>query len=454
MTGHPDRVRSTASGIDWPAVPSEPGALLLSAQFELGQTQWWPPEALRRAQFRQLGLLLRHAAETVPFYRERLAAAGFRAQVPVTPELFAAIPIVTRSEIQAQGEALYSGSVPAAHGAIGRGQTSGSTGRPINYINTAVTRLFWQAFNLRDQLWHERDLSATLATIRPYIDEGEQAGWGPSIDLVYASGKSVLLNIGRHDFDEQLDWLRRHAPVYLVSNAYNVYGLARRSLERGLTLPGLREARCYGGTFPDETRAVVRRAWNALLTDTYTAEEVGHIALQCPGRDTYHVQSESLIVEVLDARGRPCRTGEIGRVVLTTLHNYAMPLVRYDIGDYAEVGAPCPCGRGLPVLTRILGRQRNILTLPDGSQRWPSFPSGKWSHVAPVRQVQLVQKSRKQVVARVVADRELTAEEEREFLHAIEKCLGHPFAMALERVAEIPRSASYKFEDFVSEVSA
>jgi phenylacetate-coenzyme A ligase PaaK-like adenylate-forming protein len=61
-------------------------------------------------------------------------------------------------------------------------------------------------------------------------------------------------------------------------------------------------------------------------------------------------------VEVLDEEGRPCAPGETGRVVATSLNNFAMPLIRYETGDTAEVGAPCPCGRGLPVLTRIMGR--------------------------------------------------------------------------------------------------
>src|SRR5262249_57510260 len=106
------------------------------------------------------------------------------------------------------------------------------------------------------------------------------------------------------------------------------------------------------------------------------------------------VQSENLLLEVLDERGRPCGPGETGRVVVTTLHNFAMPLIRYAIGDYATVGPPCPCGRGLPVLTRIMGRARNMLTLPDGKQIWPYFAGENLSGLAPTRQYQLVQTSR------------------------------------------------------------
>ena len=77
----------------------------------------------------------------------------------------------------------------------------------------------------------------------------------------------------------------------------------------------------------------------------YSSQEVGYIALQCPENESYHIQAENVLVEILDDDGLPCEPGEVGRVVVTALHNLATPLLRYDIGDYAEVGSPCSCGR-------------------------------------------------------------------------------------------------------------
>jgi phenylacetate-CoA ligase len=130
-------------------------------------------------------------------------------------------------------------------------------------------------------------------------------------------------------------------------------------MARGIRFPRLREVRTSGEPVGATTRQLCRDAWNVPVTDVYAAAEAGCIALQCPGSEHYHVQSESVLVEVLDGWNRACAPGTVGRVVVTTLQNFAMPLVRYDIGDLAEVGAPCPCGRGLPVLTRIAGRVRD-----------------------------------------------------------------------------------------------
>ena len=88
----------------------------------------------------------------------------------------------------------------------------------------------------------------------------------------------------------------------------------------------------------------------------YTCQEAGYLALQCPDYPHFHVQSENVLLEVVDDVGQPCGPGEVGRVLITSLNNFATPLIRYELGDYAEVGAPCPCGRGLPVLKRIMGR--------------------------------------------------------------------------------------------------
>jgi phenylacetate-CoA ligase len=186
------------------------------------------------------------------------------------------------------------------------------------------------------------------------------------------------------------------------------------------------------------------------LTDGYSAQETGPIAFQCPDHPHYHVMSESLIVEVLDDQNQPCQPGETGRVVITTLANFASPLIRYEIGDYAEVGGSCPCGRGLPVLTRILGRTRNLLVLPDGSRIWPRLSLSRLPTVAPVSQVQMVQIDTETLELRVVADTPLAEPDLAALRDYIAGRLDHPFAVRVKQVDAIPRAKSGKFEDFLS----
>jgi phenylacetate-CoA ligase len=329
--------------------------------------------------------------------------------------------------------------------------TSGSTGRPITYYVTELAQLFWRAYTLRDHLWHQRDLSGKLAAIRTGVEQHVISGWGVATDAAFETGPLATLNIGA-DIDTQLAWLRAEDPDYILSYSSNLRAVAAQALARGTRLSRLREVRVFGEALPADLRDLCRRAWNVPVVDNYSAQEVGYVALQCPGHEHYHVQAENLIVEILDDHGAPCEPGQTGRVVVTTLHNFAMPLIRYALGDYAEAGTACECGRGLPVIRRIMGRERNLLTLPDGRRRWPSYPSDKWAHVAPVGQLQMVQKSRHEILLRIVASRELTPEEKQTLIETLQACLGHPFHMDIEQVTRIPRAANFKYEDFVSEI--
>lgn len=441
-------LKSTVAGVEWPGIPSPEGAALLALQYQMEQSQWWPREKLDARQFGQLREILSHAAKTVPFYRARLTAAGIDPSREIDPAAFARLPQLTRRDIQRQGAALMSQASPPAHGQFVEHLTSGSVGEPLRVYGTQLDTMFWLAQTLRDHLWHQRDFGGKLCVIRSRVNDGERSGWGPATDVLFDTGPGAMLNI-RAEPAHQLEWLQRHDPTYLLSHPTNLRELARLSLRQGVKLPRLKEVRSFGETLPQDLRALCREAWNASLTDVYSAEEVGYIALQCPEHEHYHIQSEHLLVEVLDDQGRACGPGEIGRVVVTTLHNFAMPLIRYALSDYAEVGAPCDCGRGLPVLTRILGRSRNMLTLPDGRRFWPSFPVMRYS-AASIRQLQIIQHTRARVEARFVAERGLLPEEEQALVTAIHDAFGYPFAVTLTQVSEIARSAGMKCEDMIS----
>ncbi len=132
-----------------------------------------------------------------------------------------------------------------------------------------------------------------------------------------------------------------------------------------------------------------------------------------------------------------------------------MPLIRYDIGDYAEVGAPCPCGRGLPVIKRIYGRRQNMLVLPGGEERWPLLSSDDIRHLrqlAPISQYQFAQKYLEHLELRLVGERAFTAEEKGKLGTWVQEKFAYPFAVTITELDSLPRTRAGKFEDFVSEI--
>ena len=431
-------------------------ATILALQYQLDESQWWPAETLLEAQLRQLELLVGHAARSVPFYRERLGFLGGAKPGALTPEVFAEIPVLTRRDIQDAGGNLVSRSIPKDHGKARDIRTSGSTGRPIKVKGSGVTALFFEALNLRYHLWHGRNFSGTVACIRNLsgaLAKAAESGVGRPWVPGYRSGPMYFLDITR-SVAEQLDWLVEKNPHYLLTFPTNLAALLRLSEESGVKPRKLRQVSTMSEVLDPAVREACDRVWQASISDAYSSEEVGLIAIQCPEHNHYHAQAESLYLEVLDEDGKPCGPGETGRIVLSDLHNFATPLIRYEIGDYAEVGDACSCGRGLPVLNRIVGRVRNMLTLPSGDRFWPSFPEDKMMPIAPIRQFQIIQHDLQRVEAKLVPERPLTDGEVAAMRAFLIGCLKHDFTLDIVLVDEIPRPPGGKYEDFMSKVGA
>jgi phenylacetate-CoA ligase len=452
-------MRSHLGGIEWPAIPSQRGALLLSLLYQFDKTQWWPAQRMIEHQLQQLLQLLRHAYATVPFYRQRFDAIGFRPGARLTLTDFCNLPLLTRRDIQNAGTDLRSTAVPGDFGGIVEMQTSGSTGEPVKLSSTGLDQLLWEVITLRDHHWHERDLFGKLASIRVFHQGGSEPpdgtladNWGAPTSEIYATGPMVLLSLGT-DIGTQARWLMRHEPDYLLTYPTNLAALIAHFRVRKEHLRRLRAVRTIGETVTPALRAACLDDWGVPLTDLYSSQELGYIALQCPVSGQYHVMAESILVEIIDADGQRCQPGEIGRLVVSKLHNYATPVIRYELRDYAEVGAPCPCGRGLPTLARILGRSRNMLTLPTGEQRWPLVGFNRYREIAPIRQYQLIQRTLQDIEARFVVDRPLGGDEEERLAAVIREALGHSYRLSFKYFpGEIPRGPGGKFEEFVSEI--
>ncbi len=434
------------------------GAIL----FQLERSQWWPAEMLWRHQAAQLRLLAAHARRTVPFYRERLADLDMEADDDRFRDAWLRLPILSRQDVQAAGDDLISADLPESHGVAGDIFTSGSTGKPVRAIRSQLWQLFWSAVTVRDHLWHRRDFSGTLAVIRdsaagkaPYPDGKRADNWGRSTMALFRTGPCVSLNVTT-PVDLQVEWLTRADPDYLLTHPSIVERLAGHCLATGTRLPRLRQVETIAEALRPRVRELCAEAWGVPVADMYSTRETGYVALQCPDSEAYHVQAETMLVEVLDGSGRPCQPGEVGTVVVTPLHNFAMPLIRYELGDVAEVGPPCTCGRGLPVLTRILGRRQNMLVMPTGEERWPMLSSGDirtLTSLAPVGRYQFVQRGLDLIALRLTTHRALKPDETAALQKWVQQKFGYPFNVVVETVEALQAGPSGKFEDFISEVA-
>lgn len=448
-------MQSAVPGIHWPPLASGEGATLAALTRQLDQSQWLPAEAIVEGQYRQLARTAAHAASHSTYFRRRIEDAGLRPQDLCTREDLRRLPVMRRRDVQSAGETLFCAQVPRTHAPVAQARTSGSSGEPVTIKRTAVSQLMWMAMTMREHLWQRRDFRGRLAVIRANLpgEKLDRADWGPPASLLFATGTSHGCAITT-DLARQIDWLMAIDPDYLLIYPTNLAALLDLFEQRGQRLARLRQIRTMGETLIPEVRAAAQRVLGAGIADTYSSEEVGVIALQCPASGLYHTMAESLIVEVLGEQDQPCGPGEVGRVVVTDLHNFATPLIRYEIGDYGEATDACPCGRGLPALRRISGRSRNMVRLPDGRTFWPLVGFARYRDIAPVRQYQLVQRDLDTIEVRVVMDSPLTAEQEQKLRDLIRKSLGFPFNLQFTCfTGQIPRGPGGKFEEFVCELA-
>ena len=445
------------SGLEWPIIPKRGDADVLALVYQFDQSQWWDADRLLEGQLGQIALLLRHFNTTTPFYTERLKALGYDPSRALNFDWFRQIPPLTRSDIQSAGAALHSTSVPKDHGRILRSSSSGSTGRPVTAKKTDINQTFHKALNLRNHLWHKRDLGAKFATIRGYdhgVAMAPQGRHQKSWTTVYQTGPSIMLNSAHCTLGEQLHWIAKERPPYILSYPTNFHALALRCEASGIKMPWLKSLVTFSEALSPGQRGVIERVMGVTVEDMYSAAEVSMIAVQCPEQPLhYHVQSENVLVEVVDDDGAPCAVGETGRVLVTDLHNFAMPFIRYEIGDLAQFGPPCACGRGLPVLQRIFGRVRNMLYLKSGEQLFPDIAALHLHEIGPLRQYQMIQKSYDEIEMRLILSRPFKDGEETHMRKMILSALGQPFELNLVPVDGIPRHSSGKFEDFISEVT-
>ncbi|MBN2332250.1 MAG: phenylacetate--CoA ligase family protein [Deltaproteobacteria bacterium] len=452
-------LQSSFRSIAWPTIPSPQAAAHLAMQYQLEQSQWLEEQDIRRRQLLQLRPLYSHAAQHVPFYQQHLNALPCDQLAPISWEQWQAIPLLTRNDLQQAGDSIVSTSLPPGHGKPFPTATSGSTGKPVTVWHNDIITFFWLAFTLREHMWHQRDVAGKRASIR--YTGGNNAdppsglqfkSWGAPTAILFKAGPSCILDI-KTPLDEQAAWLVREQPDYLLTHPTNAHALAHHFKQSSERLHNLKEVRTLAETLTAETVALCKEVWGVEVTDMYSTKEVGYIALQCPEQRTYHVQAENVLVEILREDGTPCRPGEVGKVVITSLHNYASPIIRYDIGDYAEVGTPCACGRGLPVINKIMGRVRNILTLPSGIKHWPVFNYPGLEAVVPFRQIQVLQHTPDSLEVRLVVEKKVSHDQEKQMKTIIQDALHFPFAVTFSYHDEIPRTRGGKFEEFISFVS-
>lgn len=207
-------------------------------------------------------------------------------------------------------------------------------------------------------------------------------------------GRQLIRNSADFSLEENARWLCDQAAAYLVTYPTLLSGMLSMIEMHGLTAPKLQQVITFTETVDDELRERTRRVLGAQISDRYSCEELGPIAFQCPRSEAhYHVAVSNVMVEVVDASGQPLPFGTQGSVLVTGLHQWASPALRYELGDVGTLLQHCPaCGVTVPALTRLLGRRRVLVERPNGELFYVRILARDWIESVPaVREWRLVQ---------------------------------------------------------------
>lgn len=406
---------------------------------ELRRTQWLSADRILELQLRRLRRLVQHAHQHVGYWREQLQAAGLAPDAIRSLDDVRRIPMLGKDALR---ENLYFDllAVNSNKRKITKVVSCGSKGEPLPlFVDRLQLDLRW-ANRVRAAEWtgfragdrHVRVLCSTAPLGATDILRALLGGMLAGARLVRAPAldeQTLRAIVGR---------LARDRPGLLEADGETLAIVSHFLRARGIAGRGARAVASAGQTMPDAARAIIEHELGAPLFDTYRTGELGAIAQECDAHAGYHVNAESYLVEVL-RDGRPAAEGELGEVVVTDLNSFSVPLLRYRIGDLAVATTrACPCGRGLPLLPRIVGRPPAAVLAADGRY----VPAGAFADVFDrydyaIRRYQVVQERADAIEVRLVRRSRFTAETERAIRATLTRVVGSATTIALTFVDAI-----------------
>jgi phenylacetate-CoA ligase len=408
---------------------------------ELGPPQWW--QEWQKARLAELMAWL----DTKDWWQ---TWAGSRLGPPSPIEALSDLPIMQREDFRAL-IAAHAPEVPVDHGNLSTYSTSGSSGVPVTFWRTEMALRINSNHYWADHLRQGRDLTQQLSVLTAgqvahdgthNLHEGEP--WlNPGQQLVRLTTQFTL--------EEHALWLCNNPVAYLATPPGTLAGIIATIEERELHAPKLLQIMPHGQTVSPELRQKTRHVFGASIRDRYCCEEVGPIAFQCPESDDYyHCCVGNVVVEVVGDDDRPLPEGTQGTVLVTGLHQWASPAVRYQLGDVACMHAHCPgCGATVPSLSQLLGRKHVLLRMKNRTWRYVQPLASDWVECAAFREYRLVQTKPFAFRAEFILDQPISPLERDAVKAMLINRIGPEFTFELLQLDAIPWPPGRKRQEFV-----
>lgn len=322
---------------------------------------YWSRDKLIAYQNKKLRNILRYAYEFVPFYHAKLKQSEIKPDDVKTIDDLHRLPIIRKNEMRANVSSVISTEFKTQNLRVL--STSGSTGKPLHVYVSKDEDGFRKAKHLRANLSCGHNPLDRWVTITSPSHFSEATRLQQILNIYSPKFVSVFT-----DVSQQVLAIDKIRPDILDGYSSSLFMLAKEVEKTGTRT--VRPKCIFGGAELSDTgsRRFIEKVFAAPFYDQYATIELERMAWQCPAKSCYHIDSDALIMEFIDESSmEEVAEGESGEIVCTSLFNYAMPFIRYAIGD---AGIPsdeeCPCGRKLPMIKSIEGRKDSLLFFPNG----------------------------------------------------------------------------------------
>jgi phenylacetate-CoA ligase len=419
----------------------------LSYWHELEKSQFEPEEVLLHKQWQRLTDLLCFVYDNNRFYRRRFDSAGMSPYDVKSPDDMNKLPILTKSDIRKYSETMLSDGYQIEN--LMKVKTGGSTGKALELYLTEECSEMRNACARRHDRWTGWEAGEPIGAVwgNPVLPKGIKQGmkhwlFTPWIylDTMNVTDQAVL------KFSEQWEKVK---PTLLYGHAHSIYILAEYVRRLGIDDINPRGILSTSMMLMPHERLSIEDVFGIKVTDRYGCEEVSLIASECERHEGMHLNIEHLFIEFIKEDESPAGPGEMGRIIVTDLMNRAMPFIRYQVEDMGVPSARrCSCGRGLPLMDRVVGRTADFLIRRDGSRvAGVSLIENTLTKIPGIDQMQVIQESLDSMVIKMVAGKSFTPDTQNSLVRYFQDLFGHDVAVEIRIVDLIDpeKSGKYRF---------
>jgi phenylacetate-CoA ligase len=436
------------------------GAKTVACLNGLEKSQWWPQERVIELQNERLRRLIRYSYYNIPYYRKEFDERALKPGDITCSADLKKIPVLNKTTIRRNFQLLQaSGSqkikfIP--------GSTSGSTGEPLAFYSTKDDRFNWGYARAQRALgWSGYRMGDRIADFHAALPN--QTTLDKLRNRVKRSFRKCLfidpLIMSQESLPILAKKLEAFNPEFLFGYPSAIYVMARYIQSKGSSSLKIKAVLTCDEQLYDYQRELFKQVFNCDTYSFYSTWEVFDLAGECPQHIGHHISTENVIVEIIDEAGNPVPANVEGRILLTNLHNYAMPFIRYDIGDTGAISdICCPCGRdSLPLLVNLRGRADAVILTRSGKQiPGRSIPQRFLAKLG-VDQYQIIQESYEDVVVKIVLDKDCPEQTKSQVIQQIKDCyeplFGKEIALDVHLVNQIPPAKSGKRAVLISKIS-